>query len=151
MGLCNCTQGIFQGKLAVADSAATIIINDKREVLILQRGQTAPWMPLKWGLPGGGIDAGETAEAAAIRETQEEVDLTPQDISHFSDMEYEKGHLVSFFTAVRYTGTLRLAPDPKLGFPEHSEFAWITKDQLGSYEFVPTVEKVLRQAFDRIQ
>ena len=49
--------------------AAVIIIFDatKREVLLVKRRDVPVWV-----LPGGGIDAGETPEAAALREAREE-------------------------------------------------------------------------------
>ena len=49
------------------DTAAVVIVRNNK-ALILQRGYTAPWMPGKWNLPGGGIDQGETPIKAAKRE-----------------------------------------------------------------------------------
>ena len=65
----------------IPDTAAVVIIRNNK-ALILQRGYTAPWMPGKWNLPGGGIDENETPEIAAKREALEEtsIDLTHHNI-----------------------------------------------------------------------
>lgn len=59
------------------DSAAGIMYRAGDCVLLLLRAGTATDYPLTWGLPGGAIDPGETAEQAAIRESQEEIAYTP--------------------------------------------------------------------------
>ncbi|RME84810.1 MAG: NUDIX domain-containing protein [Caldilineae bacterium] len=46
------------------------IVDDEGRVL-LQKRRDGDW----WGLPGGGVDPGETFTAAAIRETREETGL----------------------------------------------------------------------------
>ena len=122
------------------DSAAAILFDDDGRALILQRGSTAPWMPLRWNLPGGGIDAGETAEDAAVREAQEEAGLTPQAPSLLTELEYAPGRLLAVFVAESYVGKLAVNW-------ESCAHAWVRESQLSSYEFVPTVEDALRQAF----
>jgi 8-oxo-dGTP pyrophosphatase MutT (NUDIX family) len=56
-------------------SAARVIITDGRSVLLL--ADTDPGLPGTrwWVTPGGGIDPGETALAAAVREVEEETGL----------------------------------------------------------------------------
>ena len=53
--------------------AVGAVILDAGRVLLIQRGQE----PLKgaWSLPGGAVEAGETLEAALIREVREETSL----------------------------------------------------------------------------
>jgi ADP-ribose pyrophosphatase YjhB (NUDIX family) len=54
-------------------SAGGIVVNDAGEIaLVLQRGRTRR---LRWTLPKGRVDAGETIEAAALREIYEETGL----------------------------------------------------------------------------
>ncbi len=45
--------------------------------LITRRAATLRQHTGQWALPGGRVDAGETAERAALRELQEEVELVP--------------------------------------------------------------------------
>ncbi|CAN2254047.1 putative NTP pyrophosphohydrolase [Bacillus subtilis] len=51
--------------------AFVIVSNEKRQILLVKRKD----VPL-WDLPGGRVDAGETAEAAAVREVLEETGYT---------------------------------------------------------------------------
>lgn len=61
------------------DSAAGILFRCNDSVLLLLRAATAANYPLTWGLPGGSMDDEETAEQAAIRESQEEIGIAPTD------------------------------------------------------------------------
>ncbi|QBD83383.1 NUDIX domain-containing protein [Ktedonosporobacter rubrisoli] len=55
--------------------AVVLVIDQQGQLLMQHRAGTAsPW-PYKWGLPGGGIESGETPEEAARRELEEETGL----------------------------------------------------------------------------
>ncbi|MGP1907929.1 NUDIX hydrolase [Metabacillus sp. JX24] len=47
-------------------SAATIVLNEKREILLIKGPKRG------WEIPGGQVEEGESLKAAAIRETREE-------------------------------------------------------------------------------
>ncbi len=53
------------------------------EVALVGRGQ-----PLRWGLPKGGVERGETIDHAAIREAQEETGLRVRLIAPVGDIQY---------------------------------------------------------------
>lgn len=69
----TCPDCNFQFFQNTAASAAALILNDMNELLLVRRAHN----PHKgmWHLPGGFIDAGETAEEALARECMEEVNL----------------------------------------------------------------------------
>ncbi|MET9051208.1 NUDIX hydrolase [Streptomyces bacillaris] len=58
---------------SVQPPVSTAIIVDVGKVLMIRRRQREG--KLLWAFPGGGIEAGETPEQAAVRETAEEVGL----------------------------------------------------------------------------
>jgi 8-oxo-dGTP pyrophosphatase MutT (NUDIX family) len=53
------------------------------EVALVGRGK-----PLRWSLPKGGIEAGETIDMAAIREAQEETGLQVRLLAPVGDIQY---------------------------------------------------------------
>ena len=52
-----------------------------------KRGKDAPTNPDKFGLFGGGLEDGETAEEALLREMEEELEYKPQKHAYFSRYE----------------------------------------------------------------
>merc|ERR1712216_583219 len=122
------------------DSAAVLISDDLGRALILQRGHTAPWMPLKWNLPGGAIDEGETPPQAAIREALEETSLHVGNLSHLATLEYDLGRFVACYTCVVQEGELKITW-------ENTAHAWIFARDLSQYEFVPGLVDVLLRLF----
>lgn len=54
-------------------AASVIVLRDAPlEVLMLRRSEKSSFVPNAWVFPGGAIEAGESAEDAAVRETLEE-------------------------------------------------------------------------------
>jgi 8-oxo-dGTP diphosphatase len=78
-------------------AAATLIINDRNEVLLLKRGSTAPWMPNMWNLPGGKIDPGEMPVEAAVREAKEETGIEVSDLILVQTRSEDWGTLYLYF------------------------------------------------------
>ena len=53
--------------------AAAIIVNRSGELLLLRRSTSSMRWPGKWGIAGGGMEAGETSEQGLRRELREEL------------------------------------------------------------------------------
>lgn len=96
------------------DTAAGILYRSGDSVLLLLRSANAGDFPLHWGFPGGGIEEGETAEQAALRESQEEIGQAPTD--PLCVIDYDDG-----FT----TFGLNIAePFAPVLNPEHLGYVW---------------------------
>lgn len=117
-------------------SAATIIHCDGRVLIGHVTGNT------HWDLPKGGIDHGETAIEAAIRECKEEfnVDLNRSEMKYLGQFKYQpsKKKLEMFIceldeelsTDTMYCDSF-VNGDPY--FPEIDQYMWVDKDKVLKY------------------
>jgi len=91
----------------VDTAVLTFIRCDGKLLLILKKRGLGKG---KFNAPGGRLEAGETPEQAAVRETQEEVGLTPQHLRPAGrlDFAFTDGYSLRchVFTADAYDGTL---------------------------------------------
>lgn len=70
--------------------AAVVVIDTAGRVLLQQRDDlTPPEGYGRWAIPGGGVEFGETARQAAIREIAEETALILDAVTYFSSIEVE--------------------------------------------------------------
>src|ERR671917_2425015 len=71
------------GRVTEPRQAATVILlrggGERVEVLLVQRNPAARFMGGAWVFPGGALDGGEDARAAAVREVGEEAGVTLDD------------------------------------------------------------------------
>ena len=123
--------------------AAIIIENDK--VFATQRGYGE--FKDGWEFPGGKIEPSETPEEAIVREIKEELDTEVEVIELLDTVEYDypNFHLsMGCFICKIKSGDLVLK--------EHEAAKWLTKDTLGSVEWLPAdmglvgeIEKYLKE------
>ena len=101
-----------------------IIVADQR-ILCVQRSSQMS-QPLRWELPGGKVEAGESLEDSLIREIHEELNLNIEIIKELKSNVHKYSNeltikLIPFIARIR-SGTLVLK--------EHSEAIWLEKRQL---------------------
>ena len=93
-----------------------------------------------WEFPGGKIEPGETPEEAIVREIKEELDTEVEVIELLDTVEYDypNFHLsMGCFICKIKSGDLVLK--------EHEAAKWLTKDTLGSVEWLPADMGLVRE------
>jgi 8-oxo-dGTP diphosphatase len=112
---------------------ACALVDADRRVLIAQRPEGKQLAGL-WEFPGGKIEAGETPEAALIRELREELDIETKEAClaplTFASHTYDDWHLMMpLYVCRNWQGT----PVTK----EHSALKWVRPQKLHDYPMPP--------------
>ena len=113
--------------------AAVALIDGDGRILLAQRPAGKSMAGL-WEFPGGKLEAGETPEAALIRELREELGVDTQASClaplTFASHDYERFHLLMpLFICRRWQGT----PQPREG----QTLAWVRAQDLRTYPMPP--------------
>ena len=113
--------------------AAAALIDGDGRVLIAQRPQ-GKQLPGLWEFPGGKVEAGETPEAALIRELDEELGIAVRrdclSPFVFASHAYEDFHLLMpLFLCRRWEGFVQRR--------EHADLAWVKPNALFDYPMPP--------------
>ena len=112
--------------------SAVAILDDDSNMLLLLRSEKSRWMPKKWGLPGGKIESGETAEEAVIRETKEEASLNIQNLTYLKDLSNKS---VDLFYTTSYDGNVQI------DF-EHDDYEWVSRADVEQYDTTPRIVEI---------
>ena len=112
--------------------SAVAILDDNSSMLLLMRSGKSRWMPKKWGLPGGKIETGETAEEAVIRETKEETSLDIQNLTYLKDL---SNKAVDLFYASSYDCNVQI------DF-EHDDYEWVSRADVEQYDTTPGIVEI---------
>ena len=116
-------------------------INEKGEPIIFATQRGYGDFKGGWEFPGGKIEVGETPQEALVREIREELDteIVVGELIETIEYDYPTFHLsMDCFWAEIVSGELVLK--------EHEAAKWLTKDELGTVEWLPAdvtlVEKI---------
>ena len=113
-----------------------IIFDDKKRILLVKQIHEGRDI---WMVPGGGIEDGESAAQAAVREVREETGLDIEVLRmiwHVEEVSERGQRFVNFFTARLTGGTLELGADPEFD-EDHQvlrEDRFMTRDEVQNIE-----------------
>ena len=121
--------------LVFLNFAGGCIRNERGEVLLQRRADRD-----LWGFPGGAMELGESAPAAAVREVREETGLTieaPQlcGLKQFWEDDGTR-YIVFLYKTDRFSGELRSSQEGKV--------FWIKRDGLPNYQLAVSFAEMLR-------
>lgn len=123
-------------------AAAIILVNDRNKLLFSERAREP--QKGKYDFPGGFVDFGETAQAAAARELEEELGVTSQDLTLITTVANHYTELTTTVDCVYICRTWEgeITPDDDvasvawkpISFIESPEFAWFD-----AYKHLPEI------------
>ncbi len=114
----------------------------KGKFLLVKRSDNDSFLPGDWEIPGGKLEYGEVAENGAVREVYEETGLKVKIEYLLATWEYEGVYNDIQYVQLDFLCTPIDDSDVKLS-EEHSDYAWITFDQLDNYDMTPEMKKEL--------
>ena len=120
-------------------ASMVVVLNEKRETLLLKRADLVGWMPKKWGIPGGHIEEGESPKVACMREVKEETNLSLNNV-----LDLQKRNDVMIYYSNSYTGEV------EIDF-EHTDWAWVSYDELDNYDTTPNLKDTVKLALDKLE
>jgi 8-oxo-dGTP diphosphatase len=124
---------------------AAILIKDSK-ILIAKR-KSDDRQANKWEFPGGTVEQNETPEECLKRELQEEFGINISVGTFFGENTYHYDH-----GSIKLLAYLASLVSGKLAPKDHSEFRWVSTEQLSDYDFapadIPFVEKLQGKEID---
>lgn len=121
-----------------------VIVDNDNKILLLKRGEGAPWMPNKWSLVGGRIDKNETAQQAIEREILEETGLEIKKFTKSFTIERHADSIEHVF-ACRYDGE---PTDINLD-DENSNYGWYDVSEMEYLDIVPHLIEYITLVFKK--
>ena len=124
-------QFLAEGELKTV--GIVVCLNDKQQFLIIRRSKIDKRAG-QWTIPGGHVDDEDgSIEAGAVRELEEEANLS----CNISDLNYlgTPSKNKHYFLTQKWTGEVNVdKPNPKTGDIEHDDYKWVTIDDIKDIE-----------------
>lgn len=120
-------------------SAATIVLDERLDFLVMKRAANAATGAGSWSVPGGKLDPGETLESCAARELLEETGIVAEEMFRLTTITEDLAwgpelHFIShYYVVTRWSGQPRIVEPTK-----HSGLMWIDEPMLAAKIRAPT-------------
>lgn len=125
-------------RMSTAPNAASVALVDRDKVLLIQRNR-APYFGM-WTLPGGRLEPGEDAEAAAVREVEEELGLRIFALRPVMSLNLGTGGFrLQVFATEAFEGDI--APSEEV-----SGHRWVNGSQMHGLKVTPHLPEVIERA-----
>ena len=136
--------GEYKNKLK--DGASALIIHKNKVLLFLRDDTPTISYPNHWGLPGGGIDEGETPVEAIKRELVEEVSYSPEKLVLIGEKIYGPTHTAFLF--------ISFVDDKESKFFKHAglegqDVRFFTREEILNLKVTPVVRKYISE-YDQV-
>ena len=95
---------------------------------------------LLWEFVGGKVEAGESKEAALVRECREELNVTVAPQGVFMDVTHDYPDITVHLTL--FSARIASGTPQKI---EHNDIRWITPAEIPNYPFCPADQVILRR------
>jgi 8-oxo-dGTP pyrophosphatase MutT (NUDIX family) len=121
-------------------NAASVAIVREGKVLLIKRAY-APYQHL-WTLPGGRMEPDETIEQCAVREVQEELNITVRNVRLVMEqmLGREGNFRLAVFATRDFSGVLRASD-------EIADHKWVDPSALVAFRTTSRLDDVLARAF----
>lgn len=114
----------------VKEYADTVVLNSESKFLLVQRALNDSFKPSKWWIPGGHIEANETAIEAAKRELKEETGIQVKSLQFLEKATLPNGGMSHRFVCLNENNSVTLQKS------ELNDYAWVSIEQLNAYDLV---------------
>ncbi|NDB59010.1 NUDIX hydrolase [bacterium] len=123
-------------------TSTVAVIDSYKKLLILRRGESAPWMPGRYCLPGGHVEPNETNTSAAIRELNEETGISyPIENLKTITINYSSGYSKTVWIAHVNSNNVSLNW-------EHDHYLWVSSMESFLVSLVPGLGTTIKTLSD---
>lgn len=142
---------VRRGEYSKKMSTASIIINNKGEILLLKRGPKEEFHPNTWSLPGGGIEFGkEGISESAYRELKEETGLEGINLNFEREVSLPKIDIFYFIGYLNDSSTQnKQYENIVLNYEEHSSYIWASSKMWNQMDLILDLKDHLKEILNQ--
>lgn len=122
---------------------ASAFIHRSDTFLIARRSFDDDFLPGYWEMPGGKSDDGEDPRDAVVREIKEEVGIDVDPLLPAAVRSYKNKNV--FYVEIFFVCRIKDEKQEVVLSEEHSEYKWVTFEDVSKFETTEYVEGVLEE------